>query len=1021
MSSKPSNKPLSKAFFTFLWLLLLTAGVARAQTSSGTLQGTVTDPRGSVIAGAAVKAQALDTGLVREAVTEDSGLYVINFLPVGRYVVTVTARGFKAARLQNVVLEIGQTRTLDVAMEVGEVEQTVEITEGAPPLERDSAVIGTVIQSQQIRELPLNGRNWAGLMLLAPGAINTGEGNHLSIRFVGRARDDNNWSFDGIDSTGVKDPRQEASLRLVISMDSISEFRVNSTLYSADSGGGAGGQVQVISRGGTNNFRGSIFEFLRNDAFDARTFVDLTDRDGDGRADLPPFRMNQFGGNIGGPLSKDRTFFFFNYEGIRQRQGQTFTSAVPNAATRAAIAATSPALARIVAGYPVGTRSRNSTTDDTVAERTFETREDSAALRFDHRFSDKNSFYARYSVDDAVLRVPLDAGTGLRTDRVRPHNFVMQFQRIFTPTVINEAKLGFNRSPLTRVNSGPFLEQFSVAGFMTLQRNQETTEAGTSYSLVDNLSVLRGRHNLKFGGEVRRIHVNVGEGEPATVTYTSLANFQNNRVDSFTLNPFPVRGGRRWYYFAYAQDDFKWKPNLTLNLGLRYEYYSVVHEVKDRARVFALECGGFCPPGTPFYNPDRNNFAPRLGLAWAPTVFKDRTVIRAGYGVFFGPGQNDDVFAAIDSSADRITLDRTLAPNLTYPVTPFLPLALTAGATPRALDRYRRDLYSQNYSLSIQQQLPWNFVTQVGYVGGQGHKLFSRSFINVVNPATGQRPLPAFGRIDYKANDGNSNFHGLQVSLHRQFTGGLLVGAQYMWSHSINDGSVGGGEAAEPQNVSNRRADRANSAQDIRHTLTTNWVYELPFGRGRRYLKDGVAEWFFGGWELTGLAQARTGRQLTISTPRTTSAGDLPDRNNTNQRPDLVPGASLIPSGGQTADRWINPAAFRIPPLGRWGTAGRSLLTGPGLVQFDVGLGKRVPFSEGRSVEFRWEAFNVFNRTQLGNPNTSFVVADPARCRAGDQAGCVVDANFGRITAPANRTFGTGTNRQMQFMLRVNF
>jgi hypothetical protein len=553
-----------------------------------------------------------------------------------------------------------------------------------------------------------------------------------------------------------------------------------------------------------------------------------------------------------------------------------------------------------------------------------------------------------------------------------------------------------------RIDSGPFDEEFSVSGFMTLINNQETVEAGTSFSFIDNLAVVRGRHNLKFGGELRRIHVNVGEGDTTSISFTSRPDFINNRPNSFAITPFPVLGGRRWYYYGYAQDDFKVRPNLTLNLGLRYEYYSVAHEVKDRARVFDPACGGFCQPGSPWYFPDRNNFGPRLGLAWSPKALKDRTVIRAGYGIFYGPGQVDDVFAALDSAADRISLDRTQAPNLTYPIAPFLSLARTVGATPRALQRDRRDLYSENYSLTIQQTLPWDFTTQIGYVGGQGHHLFARSFVNVINPATGQRPLPTFSRIDQKANIGNSNFNALQFSLHRQMKSGLLIGAQYMWSHSINDNSVGGGEAAAAQNVNDRRAERANSNQDIRHTLTTNFIWELPFGRDRRYLKEGVAEWFFGGWALNGITQARTGRQLTVSVTR--SSGDLPDGNNSNQRPDVVLGAQLKPAN-QTATQWINVAAFAVPPRGRWGTAGRSLLTGPGLVQFDLGLTKSFPISEGRDIEFRWEVFNAFNRAQLGDPALN--ISTPA--------------TFGRITAPLNRNFGTGTNRQMQFMLRLNF
>lgn len=987
-------------FFVLLSLAGTLAGleVLQAQTASATLQGTITDPAGGVVPGAEVTAELVATGFKRQAVSDDTGTYFLNFLPVGNYTLTVELPGFKTAQRSNVVLEIGQVRTVDFRLEVGELLEIVEVTDVAPPLDRASPVIGTVIQSKQISQLPLNGRHWASLMMLAPGAINTGSGDQRTIRFVGRARDDNNWTFDGVDATGVKDPRQETGIRLIISMDSISEFRVSSMLYSAESGSGAGGQVQLISRGGTNQFRGTLYNYLRNDLFDARVFVDPED--------LPPFRLNQFGGNLGGPLVKDRTFFFFNYEGLRQHQGQTFISSVPSASFRSRVLATSPSLAPVINAYPLGTRpTSDPDIDQLVRERTHVQREDAVVVRIDHQFSDKTTAYGRFSLDDAVVEMPQDPGIGLRTDLVRPSNAVFQVQRLFSPSVIHQTKIGMNRSPLRRLDSGPLREQVSVPGFMTLFRDgREIVEAGTSYSLLTDLAVTRGRHNLKMGGEVRRIHVNVGEGEPVSLSYSSRSNFVNNRLESFSINPFPVRGGRRWYSFGYVQDDIKLRPNLHFNVGLRYEYYSVVSEVKDRARVFDLACGGFCPEGTPFYQPDRNNFAPRLGLAWSPGIFKNRTVIRAGYGVFFGPGQNDDVFAAIDSSADRISLTRVEAPALSYPIDPFIALAQTIGATPRALQRDRRDLYSLGYSLSIQQQLPGSLVMQVGYAGNQGHKLFARTFINVIDPSTGRRPLPQFGRIDMKANWGNSTFHGLQVSLHRQFVQGFLLGAQYMWSHSINDGSVGGGEAGGPQNVNNRQADRGNSSQDIRHTLTTNWILELPFGRGRRFLNQGgFLSVLLGNWSFSGLTQARTGLPLNITVSR--SSRDLPDGNTTDQRPDRVPGVPLEPPGGKSPARWINPEAFAVPPAGRWGNAGRNIARGPNLIQFDVALQRQFPLSETKNVEFRAEAFNVFNRAQLGNPRTNF--SDSVR--------------FGVIESPFNRLFGTGTNRQMQFMLRLNF
>jgi len=305
---------------------ILAAVAAFAQVDRAGISGTVTDASGAIVAGAKVEAVSKDTGLRREALTGGAGSYAFSQMPIGVYTVTVSHTGFRSVAVKDVRLGVGDNRTLNLQLELSNVESSVTVESVIAPLDSTSAVVGTVIGANQVREMPLNGRHWASLMALAPGAINTGDGSQQSIRFVGRARDDNNWTFDGVDSTGVKDPRQEAALRLVISTDSIAEFRVNTTLYSAESGGGAGGQVNLVSRSGSNEFHGSVFEFFRNDKLDARNPFDNSKQ---------PFRLNQFGGNFGGPIIRNRTFFFGNYEGLRQRVSQTFTNDVPSAAYRA--------------------------------------------------------------------------------------------------------------------------------------------------------------------------------------------------------------------------------------------------------------------------------------------------------------------------------------------------------------------------------------------------------------------------------------------------------------------------------------------------------------------------------------------------------------------------------------------------------------------------------------------------------------------------------------------------------------
>ena len=969
-----------------------------AQVDRATLVGTVTDKTGGVIPGAKLELLSAETGLRRLVETRANGIYGFSQIPIGVYSVTITQPGFRPVSVKDLRLGVGDNRTLDIQMEVSTAETTVTVEGVVAPLERESAVVGAVIESRQVREIPLNGRHWASLMALAPGAINTGDGSQQTIRFVGRARDDNNWTFDGVDATGVKDPRQEAALRLVISTDSIAEFRVNSTLYSAESGGGAGAQINVVSKSGSNEFHGSVFEFLRNDVFDARNPFDTSKQ---------PFRLNQFGGNVGGPIVRNRTFFFANYEGLRQHVSLTRRADVPSAAFRARI--TDPALQRIINTYPAGNlRTSNAEIDQYEANTKDTWREDAGMFRLDHRFNDRNTFMARFNTDDGTTsgrRTPFE---GDQTDQLfRPTNIVAQYQRIFSPFVVNEFKAGVNRSALNRFNFGVAPEQIAISGFQTLNNSTQAVETGTSYAVIDNLAVTRGRHTLKAGGEIRRAHVNVAD--PLTpnqsVTFASRPLFLTNSVDSVAVNSGnPVLGTRKWYYFAYFQDDFKLTPQLTLNLGLRYEFYGVNNEAHNRYRVFDInECRGFCPSGSPWYFRDANNFDPRVGIAWAPMTLSGKTVFRIGGGIYHGPGQIDDQNASLDNVAQNFSLTRLEVPNLSYPVTPYLGLARDIGITPRSLQRDRRDLYDAKWGFSIQQELPLQFLSQIGYLGSSGVNVTTRSDVNVLDPVTRLRPLPNFGRIDEKRNDGKSNFHALQLSLHRRVARGLLWATEYMWSHSINDNSVGGGEGVQIQNVRCRACDRDSSPQDIRHTFTTHWVYQLPFGPGHSRFNSGPASWILGGWDVSGIWTMRTGRVLTVTMNR--SANDLPDGNSRSPRPDVVPGVSVYPAGGKTFAQWLNPAAFSTPASRVWGNAGRVIGFGPGLAQVDLSLQKRISLTERTKLVVRAEGFNIANRTQAGNPGTNWSAP----------------ASFGLINSGLNRTIGTGTSRQIQLALRLNF
>jgi hypothetical protein len=990
-----------------LFLSLIVGLPLMAQVDHASLNGTVTDTSGALIQGAKVETASSVTGFRRQTITNAAGTYEIPGLAIGTYTVTVSKEGFKSADFKAVDLAVGQSRTLDVRLEVGSVSDSVEVTATLETLNRTSAEVGGLVEAEQIKEIPVSGRNWASLMLLAPGAINYGDGAQRAIRFNGHSLDDSNFAFDGIDTSGVQEQTQKADTRLNIALDAIAEFRVSTAVYTAESGGSGGAQINVVSKTGSNDYRGSTFYAVRSDALDSRSPFD--------GATIPPFTLNQFGASLGGALIKNKAFFYANYEGLRQSLGQTFINFVPNAAFRAQAVAKSPVLKPIMDAYPAGQTPYDSLTDRVTKVATDTVREDAGMFRLDYRFTDSTTAYARYNVDNAYIDSPTDALGGHNVVPHVPTNVALQLQHLFSPVMIDEVKFGINRANYHNWGYGtsPVAVNFG-SNFDGVSDTSLDTEVGTSFSYINNLTLIRGRHTIKTGIDIRRIRLNNSGNTLTTssLSYDTPADFINNSAASATyLQGEGVVGNRRTFYMGYLQDDFKVTPNLTLNLGLRYEYYSVVHEILNRSAVVdILGCGGFCPKGTPYYSPNTKDFGPRLGLAWAPAMFHGKTTIRTGFGTYFGGNQNDDFSPPAESAVPRYSLTQQDFPALSYPLVAFLD-PKNQLFSPKAIDRHRKDLYYNNWDFVIQQELPMNFLAQIGYVGGEGHHLFSQYTINLIDPATGKRPLAGFGAFGIKANDGNNNFNALQASLQRRFIHGLLFQMNYMWSHGITDASIGSGESVSIQDMACRACDRSSTNIDVRHTMTMNGVYQLPFGRGKQFLSGGgLASQVFGGWELSGIATARTGLPVNITMSRKAAA--LPDGNTSGQRPNLVPGVPIY-AANPSINGWFNPAAFAAPSSGTWGNLGRYIANGPGDYEIDSSLQKRFRVTERLALNVRAAAYNLFNHPQYKTPSGSL----------GSLTGSApVSAGFGKITNILNTgAVGSGAPRRIEFMLRAEF
>lgn len=982
-----------------------------AQADRATVTGIVLDPAHKAVVGAKVTLTAVRTSIVRPEQTNGSGVYTFSSLPLGQYTLSVEAAGFEMTKVEIFTLEVGETRTLNVNLSLGGVQTDVTVVSATPDLDVSSAVVGGTITNAQTQALPVNGRYWANLETLLPGAVASGNGDQSNIRFSGNSQEDNNFRLDGVDATGLNHAYEKADLVVQFPMESIAELKGSSALYSADVGGMSGGQINMASKSGTNQFHGSFYEYLRNSYFDGKPYFT-------GAKQLAPFRMNNFGSSFGGPIMKNRFFFFANYEGVRQAYVQPLTNVpVPSDAFRQQVLQAQSALAVFLDAFPKGQQhSKDARVDYWSSGGSNPTNEDGGLLRLDYALSDKTDLSFRFNTDYYTNTQPTLA-QDVNTIYSTP-NAVFDVTHRFSSNILNDAKVGYNRQAFWNPSSGnisPY--SFSVSDIqLSYSLNEDSWRIDNSYSFLDDISFYRGRHTIKAGVEIRGMQENkLHPLLEQTVTYNTANDLLADKLQEYDYQPIGIEtAARKKNYYGYVLDEFKIKPNLTVNYGLRYEYYGVDSEVHPSiGRVFdPFTCGlQYCPVGAPFYMPNVLGVEPRVSIGWSPAILHNKTAIRAGFGSEESDGQFGGLYALQTQIGQAYSLQSSSIAGLGWPVTPFLQYA-KGNVSYSASDRRRKNLQANQWTMSVQHELLKNTILSATYVGSKSTHLFNKSLLlNGIDPSTGKRPYASLtsSTIGWTTWNNNSNYNALQIGLKRNLSTGLLLSANYQYAHILGDGSNGGGESDGPENNNCRRCEYGNTDFDMQHNLSASAIWTLPIGRGEFLLSNinPVMNNLIGGWQLSGIGISHTGFPMNVTVNRSTS--DLPDGINKNQRPNRVPGQSLY-AAHQTLSQWFNPDAFSMPSKGQWGTLGHNAVYGPGFSQADMGIQKQFRLREKIALDFRGDFFNILNYGQIGNPNTTWT------------GGSNNPGNFGSITKAYNTNpTGIGTPRQMQFSLRLSY
>jgi len=1031
-----------KSKFRTLCLLvlpLLLPAIAGAQTHRASVRGTVSDPNGAVIPAATVTVTNIATGGIRTAQTNSNGEYVISSLAPGQYKIEVQSNGFLKYD-ETIDVLVNQEQRWSVSLRVSGMEgDTVEVPY-EPEIKKDSASLGTVIQNQQITGLPLDGRNFYELSLLVPGAVPAAPGSAGSVRgdfafSVNGAREDaNNFLLDGVYNV---DPKLN-TFGVRPSVDAIREFEMLTSTYDASFGRNPGAQVNVILNSGTNDFHGSLFEFHRNAALDARNFFAPSSEP------KPKYLRNQFGGAFGGPIKRDRTFFFADYEGTRSREGITRISNVPTAEERRGNFSQSlfgvplnpftqqpfqggvipdffinPVGRAIAALYPLP--NRNVPFQNFVSSPVLRDDNDSFDARIDHNLTDRAQLTFRYSFGERDLFEPftgpsfaLVPGFGDTVDR-RSQNAMVAFTYLVTPNLVNESRGAFSRvassvrQEASVLNSQVGLPTVSprerdlglslitITGFSPLgdEGNNPQNSVTNVYQFLNNSSYVHGNHLLKFGADLRFSQQNAFRDVESRgrlqfspfgqVTFNALADlllgFPFLTSVAHVDNPQQIRTES---YNFFINDSFRVTPRLTLNGGLRYEYNSPPVDDEDNANLYDVATRSLVRVGTnglprSGFDADKNNFAPRVGFAWS---VREDTVVRGGYGIYYDQSPLAPAEALYFNSPffdNNIFFSLQGLPlTLNNPFPSFFPFALPDSAL--AIQRNLRTGYMQHWNFNVQQQVGSTGLVEVAYVGSKGTKLLTARDINQPQPGILPPGLPFVPRPDFRFDDidllesrANSNYNALQVRYQQRLTRGFSALASYTWSKSIDDASnffSSAGDPNFPQNSYNVAAERGRSNFDVSQRLSASYSYELPFGKGRQYLADeGWVSTLLGGWETLGIVTLQSGRPFTVALPSeidNSGTGRSILGFGANDRPNLVGNPEL---SNPTTLQWFNTAAFEFPFPGTFGNAGRNIVEGPGFQNVNMSLVKNTKLTERVNLQFRAEAFNLFNHPNFNLPD----------------------------------------------------